>query len=287
MESEQNGKPKPFVKWAGGKRQLIDTLFSNIPDSFNEYHEPFIGGGALYFKLWSEGRIKRAFLNDFNQDLIDAYRIIQSRPTELINELKSEKYKNEKEVYYEIRKSEPRDQIEKAARFIYLNKTAFNGLYRVNSKGGFNVPFGKYTNPKICDEENIMLVSESLKKATLSNGDFSAVLKNAQKEDFVYFDPPYHPISKTSNFTSYTKLDFGEKDQLRLRDVYSKLNENGVYVMLSNSTAPLIVELYSNYKTIRVDARRAINCKADGRGLVSELVALNYEVITHAPFRSL
>lgn len=287
MKSEQNNNPKPFVKWAGGKRQLIDILFSNIPDSFNDYHEPFVGGGALYFKLWSEGRIKKAFLNDFNQDLIDTYRVIQTRPKELIEELQSGKYKNEEEVYYNIRKIKPQDLVEKAAIFTYLNKTAFNGLYRVNSKGGFNVPFGKYTNPRICNEENIMLVSESLQKVTLLDGDFSSVLNHAKKGDFVYFDPPYHPVSKTSNFTSYTKLDFGEKDQIRLNEVYTKLNEKETHVMLSNSTAPLIVDLYSNYKTITVNARRAINCKAERRGPVHELVALNYEVEPHATFRNL
>ncbi|MFA5049859.1 MAG: DNA adenine methylase [Candidatus Micrarchaeia archaeon] len=286
MKKDRND-PKPFVKWAGGKRQLIDTLFNNIPESFNNYHESFLGGGALYFKLWSEGLIKKAFLNDFNHDLINVYQIIKSRPKELIEELKSGKYKNEKDTFYNIRKSKPHDLVETAAIFIYLNKTAFNGLYRVNSKGEFNVPFGKYSNPKICDEENIMIVSESLKRAALSYGDFSQVLKNVKKGDFVYLDPPYHPISKTSNFTNYTKLEFKEEDQIRLNDTYNRLDNSGAFVMLSNSTAPFIVDLYSNYNTLRVDARRAINCKADKRGLVSELVALNYEVESHAPFRNL
>jgi len=268
-------KPKPFVKWAGGKRQLIHTLFENVPERFNNYHEPFVGGGALYFKLWSEGVIKKAYLNDFNEDLISTYKMVKEKPSELIEELKSSEYKNEQSTYYKIRAEIPEDKIKKAARFIYLNKTAFNGLYRVNSKGGFNVPFGRYKNPKICDEENITLVSEALKPVTLLNEDFSVVTKHAKPNDFVYFDPPYHPISKTS-FTNYTKLDFVEKDQIRLNDVYSKLDKNGTYVMMSNSTALLITQLYSNYKVMNVLAKRAINCKADQRGEVPEIVALNY-----------
>lgn len=271
MDSE----PKPFVKWAGGKRQLIGTLFENIPESFSNYHEPFVGGGALYFKLWSEDLIKKAYLNDYNPDLIIAYKTIKERPSELIEELKSGKYRNEKDTFYAIRTSKPVDSTERAARFIYLNKTAFNGLYRVNSKGAFNVPFGKYRNPKICDEENIMLASEALRRATLSTGDFSRVLVNAKPKDFVYFDPPYHPVSKTS-FTSYTKFDFDADDQVRLNEIYIKLDEKNAYVMLSNSTAPLVMDLYSNYRSITVMANRAINCKADRRGPVAELVALNY-----------
>ncbi len=269
------GEPKPFVKWAGGKRQLLSVLLENIPESFSNYHEPFVGGGALYFKLWSEGLIKKAHLNDYNEELIGTYSVIKKRPGELIEELKSGKYGNESEIFYEIRKEKPQDKVEEVARFIYLNKTAFNGLYRVNMKGEFNVPFGRYKNPKICDEENIQLASEALKKAVLTSGDFSVVLKDAKKEDFVYFDPPYHPINKNS-FTNYTKLSFNEEDQKRLSDTYSKLDGQGVYVMLSNSSAPFIAELYSNYNTLEVMAKRAINCKAQGRGPVSEIVALNY-----------
>lgn len=268
-------EPRPFVKWAGGKRQLIDTLFESVPSSFANYHEPFVGGGALYFKLWSEGMIKKAYLNDYNPDLIGAYRVIKQRPLELIDELKSGKYINNSKVYYQIRESEPEDEIEKAARFIYMNRTAFNGLYRVNSKGKFNVPFGSYSNPKICDEENILLVSEALQKATITQKDFSIVGKMAKKGDFVYFDPPYHPLSKTS-FTSYTDADFSEEDQRRLSELFSALDKKGVYVMLSNSCAPLVLGLYANYEPRKVMARRNINCKADKRGPVAEIVALNY-----------
>ena len=271
-----NKCPRPFVKWAGGKRQIIDVLYAHVPDEFSEYYEPFVGGGALFFKLWNEGRIKYAHLNDLNSDLINTYRIIRDRPSELIDELKCGKYRNVKDVYYKIRADEPQDPVLRAARFIYLNKTAFNGLYRVNSSGKFNVPFGRYKNPKICDEENILKVSESLKHVKLTTEDFSFVTKYAKKNDFIYFDPPYHPISETSQFTSYTKLSFTKEDQIRLSNVYHELSDRGTFVMLSNSTAPLVMDLYSNYNTIKVNARRAINCRPDKRGQISEIVALNY-----------
>lgn len=266
---------KPLVKWAGGKRQLVEVLFGSAPSSFNEYHEPFVGGGALFFKLWSEDLITKAYLNDYNPDLMNLYNVVKTRPGELIEELNSGVYLNEKKVFYQIREKVPIDDVKQAARFVYLNRTGFNGLYRVNSKGEFNVPYGRYTKPKICDEENIFLVSEALKKAVLLNKDFEIACKHAKKRDFVYFDPPYHPISKTS-FTSYTRLDFSENEQVRLRDVYSSLDKQGVFVMLSNSSAPVITELYSNYQTQNVLARRAINCKADKRGPVNEIIALNY-----------
>ncbi|MCC7570725.1 DNA adenine methylase [Candidatus Micrarchaeota archaeon] len=272
--------PKPFVKWAGGKRQLINTLLDNIPSSFSNYHEPFVGGGALYFRLWNEGLIKKAYLNDFNEHLYNTYRVIKKNPDELIEELTSSQYKNEKTIYYKLRdkynQKRYRDNTERAALFMYFNKTGFNGLWRVNSKDGYNVPIGKYKNPKICDEDNIRLVSEALKKAELTNRDFSTVLDNAKTKDFVYFDPPYHPLSSTSNFTTYTKLDFTEKDQIRLKEVYVALDLKKVNVMLSNSPAPLITQLYSNYKQKLVDAKRMINCKSELRGNVSEIVAINY-----------
>lgn len=268
--------PKPFVKWAGGKRQLLKTLYDSLPESFSDYHEPFVGGGALYFRLWSEGRTKKAHLNDYNPELINAYRVIKRVPEELISELKRKKYANNSETFYKIRSEEPQDTTERAARFIYLNRTAFNGLYRVNSRGKFNVPFGKYSNPRICDEENILLVSEALKRATITHGDFSGVKSKAKRGDFVYFDPPYHPVSKTSHFTSYTTASFTEEDQIRLKELFSILDERGVQVMLSNSCAPKIMELYSNYAPERVMARRNINCKAEKRGAVAEILALNY-----------
>jgi DNA adenine methylase len=271
-----SNEPKPFIKWAGGKRQLLDKLISNLPDNFNNYHEFFLGGGAFYFKLWSMNLIKKAYLNDLNSELINAYKIIQRRVDELIEELKRDKYKNESSSYYQIRSSEPVDEVEKAARFIYLNKTAYNGLYRVNKAGKFNVPFGKYKNPKILDEDNLILVSEALKPATLLSVDFSEILAYAKREDFAYFDPPYYPLSSTANFTSYTSDNFSPKDQERLKQTVDKLTEMGVKVMVSNSYTDFITNLYNNYRQVEVFAKRAISCKAETRGNVSELVLLNW-----------
>lgn len=265
-------EPKPFVKWAGGKRQLLDVLLKESPTEFNDYYEPFVGGGALYFKLWTLDRIKKAYLNDSNKELINVYTTIQKRVSELVEELKRSKYKNKAETFYSIRNHTPRDDIERAARFIYLNKTAYNGLYRVNSKGGFNVPFGKYRDPKILDEENLALVSEALKKARITCMDFEGAVSTTKKKDFVYFDPPYYPLNTTSSFTKYTHNDFTLADQERLRGVYSALDSKGVYVLESNSDTEVIRGLYRGYTQLEVYATRQINCKAERRGKITELV---------------
>lgn len=270
------GEPRPFVKWAGGKRQLIIDLIKNAPPTFNEYYEPFLGGGALFFKLSSLGKITYAHLNDSNKILIDAYKTIRDKPQDLITELKSGKYTNNKETYYGIRAEQPTDVIKATARFLYLNKTAFNGLYRVNSQGKFNVPFGKYKNPKILDEENILEVSRALQKVDLTSKDFEEAIESANKNDFVYFDPPYQPLSKTSNFTSYTKDAFTEKDQERLAKKFKELDRRGCFVMLSNSYSPLILDLYKYFNIKMVHATRMINCNAAGRGKIEELIITNY-----------
>lgn len=267
---------KPFVKWAGGKRQLISELLGHSPENFNNYYEPFLGGGALFFKLSLMGKIKHAYLNDASASLIHAYKTIKEKPSELIAELNSGKYLNDKETFLKIRAEQPKDEVKATARFIYLNKTAFNGLYRVNSSGEFNVPFGKYNNPKILDEENILAVSEALQKDELTRIDFEKAVASARKGDFVYFDPPYHPVSKTSSFTNYTKGSFTEKDQVRLANKFKELHEKGVFVMLSNSYAPLILELYKDFNISVVNATRMINCKAEGRGKVREVIITNY-----------
>jgi len=269
-------EPKPFIKWAGGKRQLLNQLIANLPEDFNNYQEFFLGGGALYFKLWSMDRIKKAFINDSNKELINCYLIIKSRLSELIEELKDSKYKNETHIFYAIRALQPEDSIERAARFIYLNKTAYNGLYRVNKSGKFNVPFGKYKNPKFLDEENLMLVSEALKKAEILHTDFSKVLDYARENDFAYFDPPYYPLTDTAKFTSYTADTFTGKDQERLKEVVDKLTGREVKVLVSNSHTDFIYNLYKNYRSVEVHAIRAINCKADSRGKVSELILANW-----------
>ncbi len=267
---------KPFVKWAGGKRQLLDELTKGLP-GFENYHEPFLGGGALFFRLEAERKIKTAYLSDSNGELINTYSVIKSRVLELMAELSSPIYANNETAYYKIRASRPASKIERAARFIYLNKTAFNGLYRVNSKGGFNVPFGRYTNPMILDSKNLMLVHRALQTDELYCGDFTVVQKNAKQGDLVYFDPPYFPISKTSNFTSYTKDGFFENEQMKLMRTFKALDARGCYVLLSNSHSDLIADLYAEFNPEVVYASRAINCKGDKRGKIKELIVRNWE----------
>lgn len=267
---------KPFVKWAGGKRQLLDELTEGLP-RFENYHEPFLGGGALFFKLEAMNKIKKAYLSDMNEELINAYSTAKNEIFELMAELAMPKYANNEEAYYKIRASKPALGVQRAARFIYLNKTAFNGLYRVNSKGGFNVPFGRYENPKILDSQNLLLVHRALQKDALYCTDFEVVLKNARKGDLVYFDPPYYPISKTSNFTNYTKGGFGEKEQEKLLRAYKELDARGCFVLLSNSYSEFICELYAEFEPQTVYANRAINCKAEGRGRIKELIVRNWE----------
>lgn len=265
----------PFVKWAGGKKQLLDKLTKDLPD-FKTYHEPFVGGGALFFKLYALEKIKTAYLNDSTSVLINAYEVIKTDVEKLINELQSPKYQNNKTTYYKIRADEPQDKIKRVARFLYLNKTAFNGLYRVNSKGGFNVPFGKYKNPKICDEENLRFVSKALKKAKLLNEDFKVVLKYARKGSFVYLDPPYFPLSGKPSFTSYTPNNFSKEDHDRLYEVFKKLDSRGCHVMLSNSYNPYTEGLYHEFKLEIVHATRMISCKAAGRGKIREILVRNW-----------
>ena len=267
---------RPFVKWAGGKRQLLDELTQDLP-YFENYHEPFIGGGALFFRLEAMNRIKRAYLSDSNAELINAYSVIKNEVFELMSELASPLYVNDEAAYYKIRASRPKTNVERAARFIYMNKTAFNGLYRVNSSGGFNVPFGRYDNPKILDSQNLMLVHRALQKDELYCGDFTIALKNAKRGDFVYFDPPYFPISKTSNFTGYTKDGFGENEQKKLLKTYKELDSKGCFVLLSNSYSDFISELYAEFEPETVHANRMINCKGNQRGKIKELIVRNWE----------
>ncbi len=256
-------KPKPFVKWAGGKRQLLDVLLKNIPKKFNTYIEPFVGGGALLFEL----QPSRAIISDINEELINAYKVIKENVEALIESLK--KHRNTKEYYYAIRAVDPKSltPVERASRFIYLNKTCFNGLYRENSKGQFNVPFGRYKNPKICDEENLRAVSEFLNNSdiTILHCDYRKTCELAHRGDFVYLDPPYHPLSKTASFTKYNKYDFTEKDQIELAEVFKELDRKGCYVMLSNSNTAFIKNLYEGYEIKEISANRFINSNANGR----------------------
>lgn len=272
----------PFLKWAGGKGQLLKQYESFFASRFNNYLEPFVGGGAVFFHLYNTGRLKgnkRVMLIDDNKELINCYMVIKENVKKLIKILSTKKYVNNKDVYYAIRKEEPQDRFERAARTIYLNKTCFNGLYRVNRQGKFNVPFGRYESPFKCDSTNLRAVSLALKNVEISSGDFETCLEFAKREDLVYFDPPYQPLSKTSSFTSYTKKSFSEEEQRKLCEVFKKLDKRGCKIILSNSYTPFILNLYDNVGIIKeVFAKRAISCKASGRGAIKEAVILNYTV---------
>lgn len=271
-----NNEIYPIVKWIGGKRQLMPTLLKNIPKKYNRYLEPFIGGGALFFKLNPDN----AYISDMNAELINLYCVVRDNVYELINDLC--KHKNTKEYFTEIRNLDRSDDyaelsnIEKASRFIYLNRTCFNGMYRVNTQGQFNVPYGAYKNPKIVDRENLIQCSELFKKTEILCSDFSAVLGHVNKDDFVYLDPPYVPINETSSFTSYTKDGFNDNMHIKLKEVCDELDSMGVKFLLSNSDTKLVHELYANYNVKKVYAVRAINSNADKRGKITEVLVRNY-----------
>ncbi|RTZ59862.1 MAG: DNA adenine methylase [Gammaproteobacteria bacterium] len=264
---------KPLIKWAGGKRNLLKIYKKLFPKKFNRYHEPFLGSGAVFFFL----RPKKAVLIDKNEELINFYEVVRDHPLELMELVST--YKVDKDFYYQIRELDPKklSKIERAARFLYLNKTAYNGLWRVNSKGKFNVPFGRYKKVKFFDRENLLRASELLKNAVILHSDFEEVTKYAQKGDFVYLDPPYYPISETSNFRNYTSKGFSKEDHLRVYKVFRTLTEKGCYVMLSNSNSPFIRELFKDFVITEVFANRFINSKAEGRKPIIELVIRNYE----------
>lgn len=266
----------PIVKWVGGKRQLMFELLKNMPKDYNRYFEPFIGGGALFFEL----KPNNAYISDMNEELINLYQVVRDNVDELITDL--QKHDISKEYFMEIRNIDRTEEyqnwsdIKKASRFIYLNRTCFNGMYRVNSKGEFNVPFGHYKNPRILDENNLINCSHLLQRTEIKQADFSEVLKKVKKGDFVYFDPPYVPLSETSSFTSYTKDGFDIDMQFKLRDVCNELDSMGVKFLLSNSDTKLVNELYENYNIKNVFASRQINANADGRGKITEVLVRNY-----------
>lgn len=273
----QSPKPGPVLKWAGGKRQLLPELVKRVPDAFAAYHEPFVGGGALFFELGSQGRLTRAYLSDINPSLIDVYLALRDCVDETIELLKQ--HRNEESYYYQIRALKPEELSlpARAARIIYLNKTCYNGLFRENRSGQFNVPFGLHKNPTICDEPNLRAVSRQLQSVDISRRHFSSILETASPGDFVYLDPPYHPVSSTANFTSYDRNGFGVREQIQLRDVFRELTSRGVRVMLSNSDTPFIRELYAGHLVFQVYASRFVNSKASCRGKVPEVIVCNYE----------
>ena len=267
-----------LVKWAGGKKQLLEQFKPFFPKKINRYHEPFTGGGSVAFHIIQNHNPQKVYLSDTNEELVNCYNVVKRNVKELIWALKRFKEMHDKETYYKIRSQNPTkfDAVTRAARFIYLNKTCFNGLYRVNSRGQFNVPIGSYENPAILQEKDLRAISKLLKKAIIVSASFEKVVKRAKKGDFVYFDPPYYPLNKQS-FTTYTKEKFLDKEQKKLADVFKKLDQRGCLVMLSNSDTPFIKKLYKNYNLHFVKARRMINCDATKRGAINELVVTNYQ----------
>lgn len=265
--------PRPFLKWAGGKGRLIPQYSSYFPKRFSNYFEPFLGGGAVFFHL----QPRRAFLMDINPELMNVYQCVRNHVHELAILLEQHRDRHSQDHYYQMRACIPTSSIERAARFIYLNKTCFNGLYRENSKGQFNVPMGRYKNPGICDPDLLYAASRSLQRANLQLAPFEAILDYAHtRQDFVYFDPPYYPISATSNFTAYNRYAFKKEDHIRLRDTFVELAQRGVKVMLSNSDCEFVRELYAEFTIHTILAARAINSKAQRRGKITELLITSY-----------
>lgn len=267
---------RPVLKWAGGKSRSVPYISRALPPSIETYYEPFVGGAAVFFALASEGRFKGAVLSDKNKALIDVYRAVKSRRDveSLIKILQG--YRYEREEYYRVRAIDPAtlDLPERAARIIFLNKTGYNGLYRVNSRGEFNVPFGRHRAPTICDADNLRAAHTVLKKVALDIADFAAAVEDAKPGDAVYFDPPYDPVSKTSNFTAYHKDDFGQDNHERLARTFADLADRGVDVVLSNSATKFTKKLFSAWKSELIPVSRPINSKADSRGAVDELLVV-------------
>ncbi len=280
--TKKNKLLKPFVKWAGGKRQILTEIKKYIPEKFSTYYEPFVGGGAVLFEL----QPRKAVINDVNPHLINVYRVIKNDVETLIADLKT--HKNEEDYYYKVRKKDRTDEfkkmseVEKASRILYLNKTCFNGLFRVNSNGEFNVPFGNYKNPNIVNESVLRAVSAYLNKNKIRilNVDFEQAVKGMRKQAFVYFDPPYHPISDSSSFTGYTLDGFDKEDQIRLKKLCDKLNQRDCRFLLSNSGAEFIQDLYDeeDYIIETVGAKRSINSDGDKRGEVKEVLVRNFDL---------
>jgi DNA adenine methylase len=305
--SAENEAARPFLKWAGGKSQLIDKFQKFYPsglknETIHEYYEPFLGSGAVFFDIVNNYKIQSARLYDNNEELILTYKVVQQDVEELIgvlskiekqyldleqNERKSLYYKVREEFNHTSRKFNQdkysKNLIHRAAQVIFLNKTCYNGLFRVNSKGSFNSPAGHYKNPTICDSVNLLKVSRILSKAEIIFGDYSKVLDDASAGAFIYFDPPYRPISNTSTFTSYSKHSFGDEQQKQLSKVFTRLDKKGAFLMLSNSDPKnnnpddnYFDQLYQPFHIARIKARRAINSKASGRGRIYEIVVTNY-----------
>ena len=297
-------KVRPFVKWAGGKSKLIPQMEQYYPKELKEnkidvYVEPFVGGGAILIDILKKYNIKKAYAFDINENLINCYNIIKDKVDNLVLNLKKleKEYlklddENRKKYYYDIRKKynsinieNEKEALEKTTYFIFLNKTCFNGLYRENRRGQFNVPIGKYKNPTICDEENLIELSKLIKNVTFINGDYRESYKYIEENTFIYFDPPYRPINKTSSFTSYSKENFNDENQKELGEYFRKINDNNsnVKLMLSNSNPKnnneeddFFEQIYNGFKIYEIKANRMINSNKEKRGKISELLIINY-----------
>lgn len=276
--------PTPIVKWAGGKGRLLAQFAPHFPrkDAYRRYFEPFFGGGALFFHL----QPPHSFLYDLNPHLIEMYQTVRDDVEALIAALKPHIY--DRAHYYAVRAQHPEllSPTERAARFIFLNHTCYNGLYRVNRNGQFNVPFGRYTNPTICDEAGLRAASHALRDAAITVSDFRRVEEYAQQGDFIYFDPPYEPLTRTANFTSYTQQGFTTADQRRLMEVFRTLDRRGCLLILSNSDTPIIRELYGGFHIHEIHARRAINRDRGGRGIITELLITNFQSLEQGDSQS-
>jgi DNA adenine methylase len=266
---------KPFLKWAGGKAQLLAQIAPYLPANYRTYFEPFLGGGAVFFYL----RPQKAVLADLNPDLVNTFLVVRDSPAALMEALdRHGEHRGSKDYYYAVRKQEASSlsPVDRAARTVFLNKTCFNGLYRVNSRGEFNVPWGDYSNPKLYDPKNILAASAQLQGKDILLADYRVACARAREGDFVYFDPPYHPVSVTSGFTSYTKEEFGDREQAALAQMLRRLDRRGCFVMLSNSPTPFVRSLYEGFEIKVLKATRAINSKGTKRGAVDELLVTNY-----------
>ena len=280
---EYKSRLQPILKWVGGKRQLLPEIEPLIPKHITTYVEPFLGGGSLLFSL----QPKKAIVNDYNKELINVYRIVKEKPEQLILNLKEHEEKNEESYYYNLRELD-RDgesfssltEVDRAARIIYLNKTCFNGIFRVNSKGHFNTPYGRYDNPNIVNEERILAVSKYLNNNNIKllSSDYKLALKHLRKGAFVYFDPPYMADTSSSSFTGYTANGFDQGEQERLKGNCDLLNQRKINFLLSNSDTDYIRELYKDYNIKTIQAKRLINSKSEGRGEVNELLIYNYNL---------
>ncbi|MEN9204017.1 MAG: DNA adenine methylase [Thermostichus sp. DG_1_6_bins_120] len=274
--SQEDKKARPFLKWAGGKGQLLSQYEPFFPQEWGTYHEPFLGGGAVFFHLAQRHSNPpfRAILSDINPELVNVYCCVRDHVEDLITLLADHQAQHSKDYYYALRAADSPDPLWRAARLLYLNKTCFNGLYRENAQGQFNVPLGRYRNPRICDGDNLRAAARVLQGVELLVEPFWQILERAKPGDFVYLDPPYYPLSASSSFTAYSRYPFGEAEQRQLREVFGALVHQQVQVMLSNSDCPFVRELYRDFPIVTISAARAINSQAHKRGPILEVVVL-------------